>query len=115
MPALPRATGSPSRSSLERRVSLSAWSAGSYGSPTVYNCERLRQAHTPKSMAKPYDDDTDFTCVRRVVWKASAPLTSEFFGDGNRDGRPEFRAPFEKLVDEQWATRHRIRFGRPWD
>ena len=31
-----------------------------------------------KSMAKPYDDDTDFTCVRRVVWKA--PLTSEFFG-----------------------------------
>ena len=77
MPALPRATGSPSRSSLERRVSLSAWSAGSYGSPTVYNCERLRQAHTPKS-AKPYDDDTDFTCVRRVVWKA--PLTSEFFG-----------------------------------
>ena len=78
MPALPRATGSPSRSSLERRVSLSAWSAGSYGSPTVYNCERSRQAHTPKSMAKPYDDDTDFTCVRRVVWKA--PLTSEFFG-----------------------------------
>src|SRR6516162_3636041 len=31
-------------------------------------------------MAKPNDDDTDFTCVRRVVWKASAPLTSELFG-----------------------------------
>ena len=58
-------------------------------------------------MAKPYDDDTDFTCVRRVVWKASAPLTSEFFGGGNRDGRPEFRAPFEKLVDEQRAIRQR--------
>jgi hypothetical protein len=31
-------------------------------------------------MAKPYDDDTDFTCVRGVVWKASAPLSSEIFG-----------------------------------
>ena len=38
------------------------------------------------------------------------------FWGGNRDGgRPEFRAPFEKLVDEQCAIRHRIRFGRPWD
>jgi hypothetical protein len=38
-------------------------------------------------MAKSYDDDTDFTCVRRVVWKASAPLTSEFFGTLGQKGR----------------------------
>jgi hypothetical protein len=51
-----------------------------YGSPTVYSCDRSKKRVPSKSMEKPYDDDTDFTCVRRVVWKASAPLTSELFG-----------------------------------
>ena len=53
---------------------LEVWSA--YG----LQLRTVKTSAHAKSMAKPYDDDTDFTCVRRVVWKASAPLTSEFFG-----------------------------------
>jgi uncharacterized protein (TIRG00374 family) len=83
-PVLPKATGSPSRSSLERRVSLSAWLAGSYGSPTVYNCDRSKKCVPPKSMAKTYDDER-FYLRRRVAQPGTLqPLTSELSWGRNK-------------------------------
>src|SRR6516162_6018799 len=44
--------------------------------PTVYNCDRSKKRVTPKSTAKPYDDETNFTYSRvRILWLAEWSFT----------------------------------------
>src|SRR5262249_5387140 len=65
----------------ERRVSLSAWLAGSYGSPTVYNCDRSKKCVPPKSTAKTYDDERFYLRSSRcAAWNASAVDFRTFLG-----------------------------------